>query len=460
MMTFTLMAMTAISAVHSPITLHPENPHYFLFRGKPTVLITSGEHYGAVLNLDFDYVTYLDTLQADGLNHTRTFSGAYVEHHGAFNIAQNTLAPVPGRFICPWVRSETPGYLNGGNKFDLTRWDEAYFERLRDFLSQASDRGIVVEMNLFCPFYSDEQWQLSPMNPVNNINEVGPVTSDGVYTLTEHGGLLPYQEAMVRKIVTELNAFDNLYYEVMNEPYIRNVPLEWEHHIVDVIVATERELPNRHLISMNIANGKAEVTDPHPAVSILNFHYANPPATVAMNYHLNRVIGDNETGFRGTDDTPYRVEAWEFMLAGGGLFNNLDYSFTVGHEDGTFEYPDTQPGGGSATLRRQLRWLKEFLESFEFIKMRPSPELILGGVPEEARAWLLAEAGQQYALYITGADQVDLELDLPEGTYNGMWFQPMTGKRHSIQLEHPGGCARIPSPQLGGELALRLVRAE
>ena len=34
--------------------LHPDNPHYFEWQGKPTVLVTSGEHYGAVLNLDFD----------------------------------------------------------------------------------------------------------------------------------------------------------------------------------------------------------------------------------------------------------------------------------------------------------------------------------------------------------------------------------------------------------------------
>ena len=46
----------------APLALHPDNPHYFLFRGKPTVLITSGEHYGAVLNLDFDYLRYLDAL--------------------------------------------------------------------------------------------------------------------------------------------------------------------------------------------------------------------------------------------------------------------------------------------------------------------------------------------------------------------------------------------------------------
>jgi hypothetical protein len=64
------------------------------------------------LNLDFDYAKYLDTLSADGLNLTRTFSGSYAEPQGAFNIADNTLAPKAGRFICPWARSGEPGYGN------------------------------------------------------------------------------------------------------------------------------------------------------------------------------------------------------------------------------------------------------------------------------------------------------------------------------------------------------------
>src|SRR5213075_3045829 len=123
------------------LSLHPDNPHYFLFRGKPAMLITSGEHYGAVLNLDFDYTRYLETLKADGLNLTRTFTGAYVEPIGTFNIASNTLAPVSGRFICPWARSDTPGYANGGNKFDLTKWSDPYFQRLKKFVSEASKRG-------------------------------------------------------------------------------------------------------------------------------------------------------------------------------------------------------------------------------------------------------------------------------------------------------------------------------
>jgi len=443
-----------------PLALHPENPHHFLFRGKPTVLITSGEHYGAVLNLDFDYVKYLDTLQADGLNLTRTFSGAYVEPQGAFNIARNTLAPAPNRFICPWARSDTPGYANGGNKFDLKRWDSAYFARLKDFVGQAAKRGIVVEMNLFCPFYEEPQWRLSPQNATNNINGVGSVPRTDVYTLDKHGGLLAVHEAMVRKIVSELRAFDNVYYEICNEPYFGGVTLEWQRHIADVIVDTEKSLPNKHLISQNIANGKAKVENPHPAVSIFNFHYATPPETVAMNYELNKAIGDNETGFKGTANTHYRMEGWEFILAGGGLYNNLDYSFTVGHEDGTFAYPPTQPGGGNPTLRRQLSILKNFINSFDFIRMRPDNSVIKSSLPEKSRAWVLVEPGRQYAVYVFGGKRIDLSVEIPAGKYRAEWLNPLTGEFDKRELlDHAGGLLALSSPPCEEDIALRLVRA-
>src|SRR4026208_1904540 len=92
-----------------PLRLHPQNPHYFLWRGKPTVLITAGEHYGAVLNLDFEYVRYLDELKANRFNLARVSAGPYREVAGSFTIIGNTLAPSAGRFICPWARSERPG---------------------------------------------------------------------------------------------------------------------------------------------------------------------------------------------------------------------------------------------------------------------------------------------------------------------------------------------------------------
>src|SRR2546428_4148708 len=106
------------------IKLHPDNPHYFLFRGKPTVLITSGEHYGAVLNQDFDYLKYLETLQAEGMNLTRTVPGTSLESTNAGTYRgsdQNTFGPRAGRYLAPWARSDKPGYFNGGNRVDLER---------------------------------------------------------------------------------------------------------------------------------------------------------------------------------------------------------------------------------------------------------------------------------------------------------------------------------------------------
>ena len=457
-LSFVFLAANASAATH-PLALHPENPHYFLFHNNPAVLVTSGEHYGAVLNLDFNYLTYLNTLRKDGLNLTRTFSGAYVEPSGSFNIAQNTLAPGPNRFICPWARSTTPGYPNGGNKFDLTKWDPAYFKRLTDFVRQASRRRIVVEMNLFCPMYEEAQWRLSPQNAANNINNIGAISRTNIYTLDKNGALLGVQEALVRKIVTELSGFDNVYYEICNEPYFGGVTLEWQHHIADVIVETESSLGVKHLISQNIANDKAKVQNPHPAVSIFNFHYASPPATVTMNYGLNKVIGDNETGFRGTNDTHYRMEAWQFLLAGGGLFNNLDYSFVAGHEKGDFAYPKNQPGGGSPAFRHQMFILQDFLNSFQFTKMAPSPSVLKDGLTQNAKAYILAEPGQQYAAYIFGPGTANPVFDLPAGNYKIEWLNPFTGKIEKRErLKHTGGNAILKAPAYDPDIALRIVR--
>ncbi len=472
-----VLACSAAGAVaaetHGPISLHPENGCYFLWRGKPTILVTSGEHYGTLLNLDFDYERYFATLAADGLNHTRTFSGVYRESPKSFGITDNPLAPRPDRFACPWPRSDQPGGADGGNKFDLSRFDEAYFRRLHQFMAAASRHGIVVEMNLFCPLYEDDLWEISPMNIRNNINGIGDCPRTEVYAL-KHPQLTAVQEALTRKIVAELNRYDNLYYEVCNEPYFGGVTDAWQHRIVDVIVETEKGLPHRHLISLNIANGKKKVENPHPAVSIFNFHYCVPPDTVAMNSHLNKVIGENETGFRGRHDFLYRSEGWNFLLAGGALYNNLDYSFTTKHPDGTFrDYKS--PGGGSPELRRQLGVLKRFLEGFDFVKMAPDAKSLKkasGGV--EAR--VLSQPGAQYAVYVqnplpnkpkriedhlrNGIEAV-LVFDLPAGDYQVQWIDVLNGAVNRDQrLTHAGGTIELAPPPFDNDIALRIMAAK
>lgn len=443
----------------SPISLHPDNPHYFLWRGKPTILISSAEHYGAVLNRAFDYVKYLETLSAYGFNLTRTFSGAYCEHQGAFGIEANTLAPAAGDLLCPWARSNVPGYANGGNKFDLTRWDDEYFRRLADFVAQAAQRGVVVEIVMFCPFYEERMWELSPMNARNNVNGIGQVPRTEVHTL-KHKDLLAVQEAMVRRIVGALRNFDNVYYEICNEPYFGGVTTEWQHHIAEVIVQTEAAFAHKHLIAQNIANKTKKIEDPSPHISIFNFHYAKPPVAVAENYHWNKPIGNNETGFAGEDRVnPYRLEGWDFIIAGGAIFNNLDYSFSVGHEDGTGEI--NAPGGGGPELRKQLQILAEFINGFDFVKMRPDNAVIAGGIPQGTTARALTQRGHAYAIYINGDGVSAISLDLPPGAYQAQWVNTKNGNIEKTEtFEHTAQTRTLAAPPYHDDIALRVTAAQ
>ena len=453
-----------------PIALHAENPRYFVWQGKPTVLITSGEHYGALLNLDFDFIRYFDELQAKGLNHTRTFSGVYHEIASSFGITDNPLAPNPDRFICPWPRSDQPGCGDGGNKFDLDRWNPAYFRRLHEFMRCARERGIVVEMTLFCTFYKDELWNVCPLRSTNNINGVGDCVRQEVCTL-KHPDLVQTQIRLVQKMVDELRDYDNLYYEVCNEPYFHGVTMEWQHRIVDEIVAAEKNLPAQHLISMNIANGRQKVQQPHPGVSIFNFHYCVPPDVVAMNAHLNKVIGENETGFRGKHDLIYRTEGWDFLFAGGGLYNNLDYSFTPKHPRGSFR-AYRSPGGGSPELRDQLGILKRFIEGFDFVSMAPADDVVRSVSPELS-ARVLADRGKAFAVYLhvplarkppdpEGLSRQTLEatlvLDLPAGKYRAEWLNTKTGRLDATEdFEHQGNGRTLKSPRFSVDTALRVI---
>lgn len=281
-----------------PIRLHPENPHYFLFNGKAVPLMTSGEHYGAVINAEFDFVRYLRTLQSYGFNYTRLFPGSYVEKPGeSFGILRNDLAPPTSALILPWKRPS--------GKVDLEQWNPAYFERFRAFLSEAAKRGVVVEISLFSAQYGPMQWNLSPFNRANNTNETSDLDWKDVNTL-HNGNILKFQEEYVRKLVQEANPFDNVIWEIQNEPWSdRTVMIDainpylplparnqypnsvdfpdeqamrWESQVAEWIASEEASRPKHHLVAQNYSNFRFPVKGTLPHVSIVNFHYAYPEA--------------------------------------------------------------------------------------------------------------------------------------------------------------------------------------
>jgi hypothetical protein len=298
-------------------------------------------------------------------------------------------------------------------------------------------------------------WNLSPMNARNNVNGIGAIPRTEVYTL-KNGGLLAVQDAMVQRIVETLKDFDNIYYEICNEPYFGGVTEEWQSHIAQTIVRVEAGFQNKHLIAQNIANKSKKVETPNPNVSIFNFHYAKPPIAVAENYGLNKVIADDETGFAGEDRVkPYRLEAWDFLVAGGAAYSNLDYSFTVGHERGDASI--SAPGGGGPELRKQLQILKEFLEGFDFIRMQPDDTVVKSKLPKGVTARVLCQSGQAYALYVNGNSLAELALELPAGEYKAEWVNTKTGQIEKVEsFQHAGGSHTLSVPKYTDEIAVRI----
>lgn len=467
-----------------PLALHPENPHYFIYKGKPVILVTSAEHYGSVLNKDFDFEKYLQTLKNEGMNYTRIFVGSYVEIPGSFGIENNTLAPAAGSYLAPWKETREQGLFTGEKKFDLNEWNPVYFERLKDFISKAAELEIFVEVTLFCATYDDNYWKRHPFNPGNNINGI-PVNLERKQSNTLGNGILTaFQQKLTEKIVRELNGFDNIFFEIQNEPWaddgvkvmrtLRTIDpgetqgdwfkwaemgsdasLEWQKLIARTIVETESALPRKHLIAQNFTNFFHSVDQVDPNVSIMNFHYAWPEAAW-LNYGWNRPVGFDESGFAGNDDSTYLRQAWQFMMAGGAIFNNLDYSFFVGKEEGTGV--NKAPGGGSTNLRKQLTYLRKFIESMDFVKMKPDFEVVRHAPGLQTQA--ISEPGKQYAMVFCGLTGKPVQLNLLKGRYHYELYCPFTGvilDKGTLKLKS-NGTQEIVMPQNRTLTALKITR--
>jgi hypothetical protein len=483
---FLLVICTSITGAAQksevPIQLHPENPHYFLYRGKAIALVASAGHYGAVINGEFDYHKYLAALDADGMNYTRIFGGSYVELPGkSFGIKRNNLAPEPGKFVAPWARSAEPGYAGGGNKLDLAKWNPEYFSRLHDFLKDASARGIIVEIGLFSSQYGEMQWNLSPFKRENNVNGTDGIDYKQVNTL-ENGNILAFQEKYVRKIVHEVNAYPNVMFELSNEPwsdrpvladvvnpylwtgrdqYPNSIDLPdeatmaWQARVAEWITSEEAGLGQKHMIAQDCCNFRYAMKDVIPGVSVVNFHYAYAEAAT-LNYGLGKAISYDETGFLGQSDDAYTRQAWNFMLAGGSVFDSLDYSFTVGHEDGSDVEPNG-PGGGSPELRRRLKILSEFLKELPLVDVRPDFSVVkhAGGVGTHALSWGKGE----YAIYLDGSGPVEVRLNLIPGEYQAWWVDVMTGEKvHAETVKYREGEFVVKSPAFENGILLRISR--
>ncbi len=420
-----------------PIRIHPQNPKLFEFRGQPRVLVTPTEHYGAVMNRPFRYDKYLADTAEKGITMTRLFT-LFRELQTAIN-PYSTCKPESPDYIAPFVRTGPGRALDGERKYDLDQPNPEFFERLHEFLSLASDYGIIVEIVLLSNVYTPEVWGLNPLHPSNNLSDWGDIPWYETMT-RRHAHLFERQVAHVRNLVEQTNQYDNIVYEVCNEPFggfadkpdgpSCNEVDDWLSALIQVVRDTESNLPEKHLIFGQQAyswmpfeqgSDKAfhsmdyDVVNMHPLPhssyngvfyelgdfmskqltlrAVRNFGLATYNERKPLNQDEDNVASQYK------DDeawTIHRKRAWVTLLT-GGHYDYIDFSILPGLETGT--------PASNRMIRSWLGYLGKFIHTLDLVNARPLPDL-LKSQPTHTLEIAFGVADEDFVIYL--ADEREL----------------------------------------------------
>ena len=488
-------------SMSGPIRVHPHNPKTFDFQGKPLVLITATEHYGAVLNRRFRFERYLADVAEKGITLTRLFV-LFRELQTAIN-PYSTCKPESPDYVAPFKRTGPGKALDGESKYDLDQWNPEFFERLHGFLSLASEYGVIVEVTFLSNTYAPEVWALNPLHHANNINAL-PQIQVPEYLSTRHRDLFERQVAHVRKIVQETNEYENIFYELCNEPGGRqpgapgDAPSteevdEWLAALARVVRETEASLPSKHLIAGQRTCGSdpfGQVADKafsEPDVDIVNVH-PHPGTTYrGRSYDMGgfmskqlrlRVLRDYclatyeearplnldedniASEYRDFDGwTIHRKRAWMTLMC-GCHYDYIDFSIQSYLETGTAE--------SQCHIRTWMKHLAAFIHSADLVRAHPLPGW-LKAQPEHALEAVLAVEEEDYCIYLADERELDdagagtaisgeIIVDLPSGSHKVTCYSPTTGL-YSPALALEGAedlCLEVPPFE--HDLVVRITR--
>jgi hypothetical protein len=483
-----LLSMPAASA--EPVRVWRTNPHYFEYKGKPVLLITSDHHYGAVIDLDFDFSRFLDYMATNGMNLARIYPGGMFEAPDKY-LPGNPLGPLPGRQILPWPRSSQPGAHPGlasagqpSNKFDLDRWNPEYFARLKAFVAAADRKDIVVEVAFFNGQYED-CWPLNALYHGNNIQNVGQYEAAecGLFTTNDprNQDVLRYQKAYVARIAEELNGYDNVIFDLCDEPSLHgkangdviHVPdgkvIPWLLALKDSFLEAEARLPKKHILGQTALSLSPDLSRENWCDWIPTEYVRPATAALDKDYSLGKPLVNVETDYYGYGLTkPYtvddvRAEAWWYMMRGGAGCINLNGEYYRGHEAGL---KDTQQ-----FIVPQLKILRDFLYGFDLARVAAFTGVT--GPPEDVTCVALAEPGRQYGIYLyhgklgphhfvpkPGLYRGGVTVrSVPAGVYELKWIDPATGAVKGTQkINWSGGDLTAAAPEYALDIVLRMSK--
>ncbi len=420
---------------HGTLRLNPANPRYFADDSGKSVYLTGSHTWATMQDMwpdaetrrPMDYDGFLQMMEDNGHNFLRFWQ------HMELISGQNITRYDP----MPFERTGPDKAIDGLPKFDLSKWNEAYFVRLRDRVQKAGEKGIYVSVMLFQAWTikhltgKADPWPYHPMHPANNVNGIidDPVlTSNGRawdFFSLKCPQLLHWQKQFIMKVVDTVNDLDHVLFEICNEIPNRKESMAWQDHLCAFIKEYESRKPKQHPVGITAEGGDQDNSQLYPTCAdwispgngkVFEYRY-NPPAADGRKVIINDT--DHSWGLGG--DAAW---VWKSFTRGMNVifmdpWGRYVGDYDVGCQDGNVTYNHRYFHAWDP-VRRNMGYSRYFAQRMNLNACAPRNDLCTS-------SYCLADVGNTYLCFFPAGGDEGLDLWNVEGVFAVEWFNPATG---------------------------------
>jgi hypothetical protein len=398
-----------------PLRPFPKNRRYFTDGSGKAIYLTGSHVWWNLVGppswinqcertaaVPFDYDDYLDRLVRLNHNFIRLWRIEFVAWRQCGRIVHQPLHP--------WLRTGPGKAVDGQPRFDLRKFNPAYFTRLRARVAAAKARGLYVSIMLFEGWgaqFFEPGWRVAghPFDRRNNVNGIsGDRNRDGslleIYTMSTPR-VRRIQDAYARKVVDTVNRFDNVLFEVINESGAFSTA--WQYHMINLVKRREARLRRRHPIGMSFQHGDWDGVSLFRSgadwVAPKNVnHLSDPPAAPATKVVLSD--SDHHCGICGDG-----AFVWKTFMRGYNPI--LMDPFT---EDPAL-----------AEARVAMGRTRSYATRIDLASMAPRGDLCSTG-------YCLVNPGREYLVYQPAGGSFTVDLRAGPGSFAAEWMNAATGE--------------------------------
>lgn len=316
-------------------------------------------------------------------------------------------------------------------KYDLRGWNTEYWQRFRTLLELASEREIIVQVEVWATFdFYRENWDNNPFNPENNINytcertglpaevKTHPTYCENPFfwSVPYHQNNMPvlaYQQRFVDKLLSLSLGFDNVIYCIDNET---SVTSQWGKFWADYMQKVAKEKGKKIHIT--------EMWDPWDLDHISHRETFDHPETysfveISQNNHqrgeqqwkngLSQIRKLKDAGnLRPLNNV--KTYGSDRGSHGGGTHNGIESfirSTLFGSAAVRFHRPPSGLGLGD-TAQAVISGLREATDLIDFFSASPYNDLL--SKREENEAYCRALPAKEYLVYFPDEGEVELNV--------------------------------------------------